>query len=222
MGYYNKNYGGAAIYVDISDLKDKITSIKNTLNKKQFETVLRRTFNEAGRKVKTIVRREVPKQYSVKASWAGEAVGKPEKIGGGQIGVVIPIKGVRGSIGGTFATAGSATNITPGGAYGTSKKKGYHKLRGKRAAKIRAKIYKGQLSTMPGAMKHQGGNPPFLAKGIAFTRKTDKDRPIVRVVGLSVPQMPLNKSKDDIEREIVAVVENRLQHNFDYLMRNIK
>lgn len=213
-GGYNSNYGGSAIYVDISDLMDTIDDMKKALSERAFHEMMRRTFNDAGRKVKTIVRREVPDDYEVTANWAGSMVGWPQAQGGGQIGVVVPIKGKRGSIGGRYhATGGSFTRK----AY----MRGGKQVRGSRINKqIRARIVKGQASAMPPTMPHQGGQPPFMVRGIGksdvvFTRKyAHRPYPIVHVVGLGVPQMPINKSREDVQKDIRDVVEKRLEHYF--------
>ena len=201
MAGYNSNYGGAGIYVDVSHLSDTISTMKNAMSRTAFEEMMRRTFNDAGKKVKTIVRQEVPKDYEVTASWAGSQVGWPKSQGGGQIGVVVPIKGARGSIGGRFHASGGRGRPAKGKRY-----------------KINAKIVKGQSSTMPATMKHQGGQPPFMVGGVAFTRKyANKSHPIVHVVGLGVPQMPINKSEENVQKDIREVVEKRLVHHFGRL-----
>ena len=198
MPGFNKNYGGASVYVDISDLMDTINLMKNAMSTSSFEEMMRRTFNDAGKKVKTIVRKEVPKEYAVTAAWAGSAVGWPKMQG---LGVVIPIKNARGSIGGRFSASGGRGRPAKG-----------------RRAKIVAKIVKGQSSTMPPTMEHQGGQPPFMVGGVAFTRKYAKQsHPIVHVVGLGVPQMPLNRSEAQVQKDISDVVEKRLIHHFGQL-----
>ena len=108
MPGYNSNYGGAPIYVDMSDLSETIHKMKNVMSGPAFEEMMRRTFMDAGRKVKTIVRKEVPQDYEVTAAWAGSKVGWPKRQGGaGKIGVVVPIKGTRGSIGGRYKVSGA-------------------------------------------------------------------------------------------------------------------
>ena len=73
---------------------------------------------------------------------------------------------------------------------------------------------------MPAKMEHQGGQPPFMIGKVAFTRKyANKSHPIVHVVGLGVPQMPINKSREDVEKAIRKVVETRLVHHFEVLFR---
>lgn len=199
-GGFNSNYGGSGFYIDISQVMATIEMMQRVMTPAQFNEMLRRTFNDAGRKVKTIMRREIPQDYEVSAGWVGSQVGWPKPRG---IGVVIPIKGTRGSIGGRFPVAGQR---------GRPSKKG-----SKRAVKINTKLLKGTTSTLPSVMQHQGGNPPFMVGGVAFTRTTKKSHPIAHVVGLGVPQMPLNESRGDVEKAIQEVVEKRLQHHFTQL-----
>jgi hypothetical protein len=78
-------------------------------------------------------------------------------------------------------------------------------------------------------MKHQGGNPPFIIPSKAqnlpmvFTRKyKDKRKPIVRVAGVSVPQMPMNRAKDEVDKEITDLLVKRLEQNFLWYTGQIK
>ena len=193
---------GREFYVDVSDLTDTINMMKIAMSSPAFEEMMRRTFNDAGKKVKNIVREDVPRDYEVTAGWAGSMVGWPKSQGGaGKIGVVVPIKGTRGSIGGRFKATGWRGRPAKG-----------------KRAKINAKIIKGQSSTLPATMDHQGGQPPFMAGGVAFTRKyAGKPYPIVHVVGLGVPQMPINRSEGKVQSDIKEVVEKRLVHHFGRL-----
>lgn len=198
MAGFNSNYGGGTIYVDVSHLMDTINMMKNAMSTASFHEMMRRTFNDAGKKVKTIIRKDVPQEYAVTAGWAGSAVGWPKMSG---LGVVVPIKGHRGSLGGTFAASGGRGRPAKG-----------------RRAKIQAKIVKGQSSTLPATLPHQGGQPPFMVGGIVFTRKyANKSHPIVHVVGLGVPQMPINRSEAQVQKDISDVVEKRLIHHFGQL-----
>lgn len=196
------NYGGASFYVDISPLQDTLDQMKTALGRPKFDEMLRRTFNDAGQRVKVITSKEVRKEYDVTAAWVKGAIGWPKRIEGNRIGVTIPIGGRRGTIGAEYKIAGN-----PG-----------RPVKGKRY-KINAKILKKVRTTLPDRMMHQGGQPPFIAKGIVRTRKyPDQAYPIVRVVGLGVPQFPINRSKDDIQQEILKKVVDRLQHHYRYLM----
>ena len=186
------------LYVDCSQLMDTITMMKSVMSEASFHEMMRRTFNDAGKKVKTIIRKDVPQDYAVTAAWAGSAVDWPKMQG---IGVVVPIRNTRGSIGGRFHASGGRGRPAKG-----------------KRAKIVAKILKGASSTMPATMEHQGGQPPFMVGGVAFTRKYAKQsHPIVHVVGLGVPQMPINQSEEKVQEDIRQVVEKRLVHHFGQL-----
>lgn len=201
---YNKNYGGATLHVDISDLEDTIDEMRKIMTVDRFEEMLRRTFNDAGKKVRTIMRKEVPKEYMVTAAWVGSKVGWPQRDTRRRIGVIIPIKGERGTIGGRF-------------------KKSFAKGRPKKGQKrpIYASIVREKKSKMPETFPHQGYQPGFIGpNGVMFTRKyPDRRLPIVRVVGLGVPQMPINRSEEDVQGEIHKVIENRLPHHFKVLFK---
>jgi len=189
------------LYIDMSDLTETINTMKHAMSTTAFEEMMRRTFNDAGKKVKSIVKKKAQKDYMVKQGWVASNVGWPKQREAGHIGVVIPIKGARGSIGGTYKLSNP-----PG-----------RPSKGKRR-KIVAKIVKGQRTTLPDKMDHQGGQPPFVAHGIVFTRKyAGKPKPIVHVVGLGVPQMPINRSEEGVQREIMTVIEKRLDHHFKRL-----
>ena len=78
------------IYVDISQVMSTINQMKTVMSKPSFEKMMQRTFNDAGAKVKTFVRQEVPQDYAVTAGWAGSFVKKPHQLGS-SVGVVVPI-----------------------------------------------------------------------------------------------------------------------------------
>ena len=84
-------------------------------------------------------------------------------------------------------------------------------------------MVKGQRRTMPSQMSHQGGNPPFRnlgssLGGLTFTRTTDDRLPIARVAGIGVPQMPLNRSEDDVQTDIMDMLMKRLEHEHERLI----
>lgn len=195
--------------LDISDAKEKIEALRKVHTEAEMKKLLRRAITRTSGRVRTILKTEIPKDYEVKPTWVASHVGNPRMTDGGSIGVgcVIPIDGHRGSIGGRYRASG--------GAHGWNAVK-----RGKRY-KINARIVKGGASTMPKQMSHQGGNPPFRnlgskLGGATFTRVGKERFPIARVVGLGVPQMPLNRSKDDVQEEIGSYLQKRLEaeHNF--------
>ena len=81
---------------------------------------------------------------------------------------------------------------------------------------------------MPEVMNHQGGNPPFIntsapkLNGVAFTRtgkktKNGKDA-IARVVGIGVPQMPINRAEDDIQKDVMDMLMDRLEAEHKFII----
>lgn len=204
---------GSAIYldVDISDAKAKIEALRAVHTEREMNQLLYRAFKRTGSHVKTILKRQLPQDYEVTPTWVGSQVGSTQTtIGGGGMGVscVIPIDGTRGSIGGRFKASGGAHG------WNATHRKRY---------KINAKIVKGQASTLPSEMSHQGGNPPFRnlgssLGGATFTRTGEDRLPIARVVGLGVPQMPLNRSKEDVQEDIMETLMDRLEREHAYLI----
>lgn len=197
--------------IDISDAKAKIDALRAVHTEHEMNLLLYRAFRRTGGRVKTILRQDLPHEYEVTPGWVGQHVGSPRTtLGGSGLGVscCIPIDGARGSIGGRFRASGGAH--------------GWNAAKGKRY-KITTKIVKGQTSTLPGKMRSQGGNPPFRnlgssLGGATFTR-IGKDRlPIARVVGLAVPQMPLNRSRDEVQSDIMDTLMKRLEHEHAYII----
>lgn len=202
---------GSGIYleIDVSDAARMIKALRAVHTESEMRLLLRRVFVRTGKTVKRILKEELPKEYVVTPGWVGSQVGAPRMGGGlGAIGCTIPITGKRGSIGGRYSASGGAH--------------GWNAVRRGRY-RINASIVRDGASTMPPVMSHQGGNPPFRnlgssLGGVAFTRK-GKDRfPIAKVVGLAVPQMPLNRSKEDVQDEIMDTLMKRLEAEHAYLI----
>lgn len=206
--------------IDISRAKGTIEALRAMHTEKEFRNIMYSAFKRAGRSTRTAVKRIIPQDYNVTQSTVYKQIGEPRvQFGGGELGVScsIPIDGARMTIGGTFKATGGAA--------------GWNVKKGKRY-KIRAQIVRGQKSVLPEEMTHQGGNPPFINKsapqlhGVAFTRtgrktKNGKDQ-IVRVVGLGVPQMPLNRSEDKVQDSIVDILINRLEHEHKWRVEKCK
>lgn len=202
--------------IDISNAREKIEALRMVHTEKEMNALLRRALTRTGNHVKTIVGKAVPRYYHVTQKKVKSYIGSPEiSSGTGALGVscCIPIDGERMSIGGTFKATGGAP--------------GWNVRKGKRY-KINAKIVKGQGSTLPKVMSHQGGNPPFIntaapkLNGVAFTRtgkktKNGKDA-IASVVGLGVPQMPMNLAKDDVQDDVMEMLMKRLEAEHKFII----
>lgn len=193
--------GNPPIYVDMSELESTIEHLRLVLTRDQFEKVMYRTFGEVGRRSKTMIGREVVQDYAVTQQWVKSQIGSYQLSFGGEFPVTckIPLKGHKGSIGGRFALSSPA--------------------RSRRQGRVRARIVRAGVSTMPQKMDNQGGNPPFVANGVAFTRRTKARFPIVRVVGLGVPQMPLNRSAEKVQDALLDYAGQRLEHHFQRMIR---
>lgn len=186
---------GVDIRIDASQALQVLDEAQKLLSTEKAEQMLRYTLVDVGRKTKTIVGRMVREDYHVKHGWVTDKVGHPQvEDNGNGLSVVIPIRGARGGIGMVYPLYRKNTK-----------------------RKIRAKIVKSGVSELPKKMDHQGGNPPFIAKGKVFTRKTGKPYPIVRVVGLGVPQMPLNRSQKKIEKALMDEMERSVTRHFGRL-----
>lgn len=184
------------LYIDTSELDSTINHMREVLTPDQFDQFMFRTLKEVGNRAKTPIARAVQNEYEVTQGWVKSQMGNPQMSVGAGVTCVIPINGTRGSIGGRFSASG-----------------GHRSKRGGKL-KLRAHIVKGQTSVLPDTMDHQGGQPPFMVGGVAFTRKTKARGPIARVVGLGVPQMPINRAKPEVQSQIVNLLEKRLVHNF--------
>lgn len=199
-GHYTGSFvgGGAYFRVDMGDVARLIEDLRGILTREQFERLLYRTFNEVGRKSKTLISRAVRQDYVAQDGWIRAQIMRPQLSMGGGVQCRIPLKGTKGVIGPRFPASGGS-----GRRYGR--------------ARISASIVRSGRSRLPAVMRNQGGNPPFMSGGVAFTRRTEARLPIVRVAGLGVPQMPLNRSEDETVRLLLEYTGQRLEHNFMYM-----
>ena len=193
------------IHIDTSDVNRVMERLRYVLTQKQFELLMYRVFKRTGEHVKTIIKCEVPKEYVAKPSWIASNIGAPKMsfggIGGASVGCTIPIDGARGVLGSRFPAAGPRGRRRKGG-----------------KITIHASIVRGQTSTLPSVMSHQGGQPPFFNNGVVMTRKGKSRLPIVRVAGLGVPQMPMNRSRDDVQEDIMDTITARIEHEYARLI----
>lgn len=211
---------GATVRIDTSDAARKMRMLSAALSPNQMKQLERRVLRRTGRRVKTIVKREVPKEYHITPTVVGKDI-KPMRmggagVGGGDVSCAIPIEGKRHIIGGkTFPARG--------GRHGW---KGV--FTGKRY-KITAQIVRGVSSTLPTAMDDKGGNAPFRNYDAArlnnatFARHAGagmppNNKPISRVVGIAVPQMPMNRAEHAVQGEIGDFMQKRVEAEFNFII----
>ena len=195
------------IDIDASDLKSKITRLRAVMKPEQFERAMYGIFQRTGRHVSAILRKDLPQQYAVKAGDISAAVKSAQlSMGGGGVGCSIPIRAPRGKIGSQYTASG--------GVYGWQSKA--------RKYRVRAKILKGGQSTLPA--KWHSGYPPFRnlgskLGGLTYARSSDARGPILKLTGIAIPQMPLNRSEPDVQRDIKDYLEKQMEERFMALLR---
>lgn len=202
--------------VDVSHLARTVEALKEAHTQKEFELLMYRAFKRTGQRVRTILKTDIPKKYKAKPTWIGQNVGNPKTqiggTGGSAVSCTIPLRGARG-------TMGTGAKFHAAGPRGRRSK-------GKKAYKITAQIVKSGNTILPAKMpeKTYGGQPPFLTasgkikKGLVFTRKTKNRLPIIRVAAIGVPQMPMNRSADEVQGEIADTLFKRMMHEHERLI----
>lgn len=205
--------------VDISDLREAMETVGHMLSQDTRNKMLRYTISDTQRKVKKILKDQFPKDYAVKKSWVGKAVGYPKNESRGNITTVkIPVRGPRIAIGN--ASGGGQRYKTKGGVAG---------WRARRYAGRRYRLNPQILSpengqsALPLSMTRQSenGNAPFINTSarrlnrITFVRVREDRLPIVPVKGVAIPQMLTNRSEDEVREEIHDYMAKRLAHHFD-------
>ena len=217
MAGYNGNYGGALITVDVTEAVSTMNKLATIMSPDKAHELFRRTLVEAGKKVRPVAKDVFPNDYVMKSGWIGAAVKGMEINGTDQ--VKVPIKTDRGTIGGTFPATGGAYKVQGTTVHmkdGTTRQRKAHI----RTRAIKAKIVKSGISVLPDRMPSwQGGQPPFMMGGTVMTRSGPSRFPIHRVVGLAVPQPPIDRSQAKFEEKIQTYMMQRLEHNFWQLFR---
>lgn len=196
--------GSIYLEIDASELDEQITRLRSVMTPERFNQVMYGIFKRTGGHVRKILKTDLPKQYYAKSGEIGKAVGNPKVVMGGLgVGCTIPVRGPRKSIGGGFSASGGAH--------------GWNSLR--RKYRVKARIVKAGQSTLPQTMASYGGQPPFrnlgsTLGGLTFTRAGKSRLPIMKVSGIAIPQMPMNRSEADVQRDILDYMERRIEHEF--------
>ena len=196
---------GIYLDIDASDLMDEINRLRSVMRPERFDQVMYNIFQRTGGHVRRILRQDLPKEYHIRAGEVSSAVRgvRMSSNTGLGVGCSIPIVGPRRSIGGGFRASGGAH--------------GWNSLR--RKYRVKARIVKSGQSTLPQNMGSYGGQPPFRnlgskLGGLAFTRQGESRLPIKKVEGIAIPQMPMNRSREDVQQDIVEYMRGRIEHEF--------
>lgn len=215
MPGFNANYGGAIVKLDVSEAVATMNKLATVLAPDKAHELFRRTLTDAGKQVKQIAKQDIPNEYWLKPGYIGSAVKFPQMVGTDSC--KVPIILDRGTIGGTFAASGGAYKVNATTVHmkdGTTRQRKAHI----RTRAIKAKIVKSGISVLPDQMPSwQGGQPPFMMGGTVMTRSGASRFPIHGVVGIAVPQPPLNRSEEEMSKHIEEYMLKRLEHHFWYL-----
>lgn len=220
--------------IDMSDVYEKLNEMKQVVGEKNAAKILYWTVKDTARHIRKTLSPILRKEYQSRAMTIRGSIGQPEI--NGAMSCVIPIENARNIIGGKdFPLDGSTTRVVKGNKTRREKAiKAGKKPKPGKAYKIKAKILKKGVSTlphiMPGAGRSSyGDQPPFLmpvkskegatGKYIVMTRKGKEKLPIIRVVGIGVPQMPLNRSREEVKDDIAEFAMKRLVHNYEAVLK---
>ncbi len=195
---------GVYFTVDVSDLQSRIQLLQAACKPERYERAMYRIYNRTGKHVRKILKTDLPKKYYIGASKVGKAV-KDAQISG--MGCNIPVRDKRGDIGGQYSATGSAA--------------GWESLHKK--YRVKARIVKGGKSVLPEKMQQYGSMAPFRnipskLNTVTFTRTGKSKLPIKKVVGIAIPQMPMNRSMDDVQKDIHDWMAKQVEREFMNLM----
>ena len=193
--------------VDLRDVQGKIAMMRSMHTEKEANAMMYKAFKLTGQHVRAIMKKDVPRKYRVTATLVGRAVKNAKTtIDKGSVECLIPIRDVRGGIG----TRYKSSSGLPGWA------SVYRKYR------VRALIVKGARSVLPRTMDTMGGQKPFRnttaekLHGLAFTREGEGQLPIRPIYGVAIPQMPMNRAKEEAEADILEFLMEKIEHEHEY------
>lgn len=201
-----ENMAGPSIYleIDASELSNEMERLRAVMKPERFNQIMYFIFRRTGNKVKSILKEDLPMEYHVKAGQINSAVKNPKmSSSAGGVGCSIPIVDTRGTIGGRYGASGGAH--------------GWNSLR--RKYRVKGRVVKAGTSTLPAQMSSYGGQPPFRnlgssLGGLTFTRAGKQRFPIQKVVGIAIPQMPMNRSQSEVQEDILNHMKERIEYEF--------
>lgn len=189
--------------VDASDLNREIDRLRSVMTQEQFTRAMYGIFQRTGSHVRTILKKDLPIEYNIKSPEVGQAVKNAKvSLGGSGAGCSIPVVAARRHIGGGHGY--TARGYRRGWA---SLKSGPYP--------IKVHVYRGSWGTLPSHLASYGGQPgfrnvPSKLHGIAFTRKGKARLPIEKVMGIAIPQMPMNRAQPEVQADIKKYMEGRI------------
>ena len=190
----------ASVYleIDASELTERMERLRALLTPDQFQRIMYRVYSRAAGTIRRAVREDLPHQYHITPGEVGSTIGAPKITGWS---CSIPVRGPKRKIGTQFSASGGAH--------------GWNSLR--RKYSVKAKIVKAGASVLPQNMASYGGQPPFRNLGSklggqTYTRAGKARGPILPVSGIAIPQMPMNRSRAEVQKDVLDTMKKRLEH----------
>ena len=207
-----------SLYLDVSELSGKMQQLQGVFDEKTFRKILLHTIRDTSKKVKTISKRRIREDYQIGAGRVLRSFGAPMISTGANISCLIPIKGVRG----TIAKSGGAYKALKRGPAAKIVKTGNSILpHSKSSERIHFYIPSGRLAGHVFVRHNDGkrwtGRRPDGKKKKYRLRKGS----ISHGVGIGVPQMPMNRSEPEIQRDILEFMGKRLEHYETQMLRGV-
>ena len=205
--------GAKGIYIDITDLQSKINFLHDSMSQKRFESAMYGVLRETARHMKAILKQDIPLEYVFSKGDIGKAVRSPEMgfdASGGMTSCAVPIVGARYTVGGNHVPA-------TGGWPGWNPPK----------YDVSFNIVTSGPSVLPERLSSYGGQPAWKntaarkKKGMnkaVFTRSGKPRLPIQPVKTIAIPQAITNRSEEDISRDTLEYMGNRLDHRITALL----
>lgn len=232
------------LHIDTTQMQQTVGGLKNVLSDRQMNVLIYRTLKRTGEHARTLVARDVTHEYHVNYGYALHSIGKPQMGSGGGISCIMPVSNARKKLarsgGPHFFKAVASSNKT---GRKVSKKR-FHAVGARGGYNVQAQILKGETSKLPshGKTAHFmiSGGP---LEGQVYTRKSDGSKYVATVkyktknggvktyktkkaairpgVGIGMPQMPINRSAEEIQRGTQALMMKRLEHEYDVMVQGI-
>lgn len=203
------------LYIDVSDLSGKVRQLRDALDEETFRKVLLHTIRDTSKKIKTIAKRRIREEYQIPAGRVLRSFGAPQISTGSEISCLIPIKDVRG----TIASRGGAYKALKRGPGAKIVKTGNSILpHSKSSERIHFYIPSGRLAGHV-FVRHNDGKR-WTGRRIDGGTRLRKGT-ITHGVGIGVPQMPMNRSEEEIQRDIIEFMDKRLEHYATQMLRGV-
>ena len=206
--------GNVYLEVDSSEAMALLDRVRDKISEEEFERAMYGIFKRMGGRARTIIRNDVQEKYTPPSGEVGRAVKNPQvSIGAGNVGCVIPITGPRiahGQHGKVFKAKGG--------------RHGWKNVQ--KPYTITSKILAGAASALPLTIQAYGNRPfrnlsaPKL-NSLTFVREGKERLPIHKVVGIAIPQMPMNRARTEVEQDLERYLIERIEHRFREILDSI-